>query len=279
MEIARSVTEARAWRRCVDSARVALVPTMGYLHDGHLSLVERARALAPVVAASIFVNPAQFAANEDLSRYPRDPERDLAKLKAAGVACVYMPDVEDVYPPGFASAVDVGPIATKLEGKFRPGHFRGVATVVCKLFGVMQPDVAIFGQKDAQQLLVIRRMTADLNLPVEIVAGPTVREPDGLAMSSRNVYLSPDERRQAPSLSNALSLARGRFEQGERRTRPIKLAMRRLIQSEPDTRIDYVSIADGATLDELTVIDRPALVSLAVRVGSTRLIDNTTLEP
>ena len=189
-----------------------------------------------------------------------------------------MPAAEEVYPPGFSTAVDVGPIAARLEGRFRPGHFRGVATVVCKLFAIVQPALAFFGEKDGQQLRVVRRMTADLNVPVAVVAVPTVRETDGLALSSRNVYLSPDERQQALCLSRALRLADERFRQGERRAASIRAAMRRLIRAQPAARIDYVSIADAVTLEELTTIDRPALVSLAVRVGTTRLIDNTTLQ-
>jgi pantoate--beta-alanine ligase len=189
-----------------------------------------------------------------------------------------MPDVAEMYPPGFATSVEVGPVASRLEGKHRPGHFRGVATVVCKLFQIVRPDVAYFGQKDAQQLRVIKRMVADLAVPVEIVGLPTVREPDGLALSSRNVYLSPDERRQALVLSRSLRLAEERYQAGERRAEAIRRAMRRLIREVPSTSIDYVSIADSETLEELQTIDRPALVSMAVRIGGTRLIDNTLLD-
>jgi pantoate--beta-alanine ligase len=276
MQIATTVAEMRAWRRAV-AGTLGLVPTMGYLHAGHLSLVHAARARCGTVAASIFVNPTQFGPNEDLASYPRDPERDLAMLREAGVGCVFMPAPEEVYPPGFATSIDVGPIAERLEGEHRPGHFRGVATVVCKLFTIVQPDAAFFGRKDAQQLAVITRMTADLNLPVEVVPMPTVREPDGLAMSSRNVYLSASERQQALCLSRALRLAEEHYAAGDRDAESIRAAMRSLIEREPDARIDYVSVADAATLDELDTIDRPALVSMAVRIGRTRLIDNTTL--
>ena len=188
MKVLRTVADVRDWRAATPDA-LGLVPTMGYLHEGHLALVREAREASACVAASIFVNPTQFGPNEDLARYPRDPERDLALLRQEGVAAVFIPAPEEIYPPGFSTFIDVGEIATRLEGAHRPGHFRGVATVVCKLFGIVQPERAYFGQKDAQQLLVIRQMVADLNLPVEVVAVPTVREEDGLALSSRNVYL------------------------------------------------------------------------------------------
>ena len=278
MQVLATVREMRAWRAAVPGT-LGFVPTMGYLHAGHMALVHAACAETDTVAASIFVNPMQFGPTEDLARYPRDPERDLAMLRDAGVACVFMPAVDEVYPPGFAAAVDVGALTARLEGRFRPGHFRGVATVVCKLFNIVRPDVAYFGQKDAQQLLVIRQMVRDLDMPVQVHAVPTVREPDGLALSSRNVYLSPDERGQALCLSRALRLAEQRFASGERDAGRIRRAMRRLIRTHPAARIDYVSVADVATLDELAVIDRAALVSMAVRIGGTRLIDNTILTP
>jgi pantoate--beta-alanine ligase len=276
MDLITTVEDMRGWRSGVHG-RAGLVPTMGYLHEGHLSLVRASLQRCDTTMVSIFVNPLQFGPREDLARYPRDIERDLTLLKAAGVACVFMPDAATMYPPGFATSIDVGPVVTRLEGAFRPGHFQGVATVVCKLFTITGPDVAYFGEKDAQQLLVIRRMVADLNLPVEIVGLPIVRESDGLAMSSRNVYLSPEERCQALVLSRSLRLAEERYEEGERRAEAIRRAVRRLIQSAPGAAIDYVSVADAETLDELRTIDRPALVSLAVRFGGTRLIDNTTL--
>lgn len=272
MHVLTTVAALRAWRESA-LGRVGFVPTMGYLHEGHLSLTRAARAATDTVAASIFVNPTQFGPNEDLARYPRDPDRDLALLEAEGVAAVFMPSPEEMYPSGFATFVEVGPVATRLEGAARLGHFRGVATVVCKLFGIVRPDEAFFGQKDAQQLLVIRRMTSDLNLGVEIVAAPTVREPDGLALSSRNVYLSAEERQRALAISRALRLAEQRLIAGAQPA-AVRAAMRRLLRAAGITRIVYVSVADAASLEELTEFDRPALVSLAVWVGGTRLIDN-----
>ncbi len=277
MDIVTTIEEMRRWRSRAAGC-VGVVPTMGYLHDGHLSLVRASRTRAEVTIATIFVNPLQFGPREDLARYPRDPERDCAMLAAEGVDCVFMPDATEMYPPGFATSIDVGPIASRLEGASRPGHFNGVATVVCKLFTITSPDVAFFGRKDAQQLRVIRRMVQDLSLPVEVVGMPIIREPDGLALSSRNVYLAEDERRHALVLSRALQLAEDRFAAGERRAEAIRRAMRRLIRTAPSATIDYVSIADTETLEELKEIDRPALVSLAVRIGGTRLIDNTMLD-
>jgi pantoate--beta-alanine ligase len=277
VKVTRTIAECRAARAALD-ADLGFVPTMGYLHEGHLALVRRARAECPSVAASIFVNPTQFGPREDFARYPRDPERDLALLEKEGVDLVFMPEAEEMYPPGFDTWVEVGTITRRLEGRARPGHFRGVATVVCKLFNIVQPRRAYFGEKDAQQLRVVRKMVQDLNLPLEIVPVPTVREPDGLALSSRNVYLSPEERRQALALSAALRLAQELVANGERRAAVIRARMRRRICQEPDARIDYVSVADAETLEELRVVDRPALVSLAVRIGSTRLIDNVVVE-
>lgn len=277
MEVVTSVSEMRAWRSRAAGC-VGLVPTMGYLHDGHLSLVRASCARADVTAATIFVNPLQFGPREDLARYPRDPDRDLTLLATEGVDCVFMPDAAEMYPPGFATSIDVGPITSRLEGASRPGHFNGVATVVCKLFTIAEPHLAFFGRKDAQQLRVIRRMVRDLNLPVEVIGMPIIREPDGLALSSRNVYLAEDERRHALVLSRALKLAEDRFAAGERRAEAIRRAMRQAIRSAPTATIDYVSVADSESLEELKVIDRPALVSLAVRFGGTRLIDNTMLD-
>ncbi len=261
------------------SGSVGLVPTMGFLHEGHLSLVRAARAECESVVVSIFVNPAQFGPGEDLARYPRDEERDLALLRDEGVDIVFMPPSEEVYPPGFDDWVEVtGPIAERLEGEHRPGHFRGVATVVARLFRVVQPDRAYFGEKDAQQLRVIRRMGADLGLPVEVVGLPIVREPDGLAMSSRNVYLSPAERVRALSLSRALAEAEESFRGGERDAAAIREAARRTLDAA-GVEIDYVSVADEGTLEELVAIDRSALLLIAARVGKTRLIDNALLTP
>jgi pantoate--beta-alanine ligase len=276
VKVAATVADCRRLRAELTGS-LGFVPTMGALHAGHLALVRRSRADNEHTAASIFVNPAQFGPREDFSRYPRDPQRDLALLEAEGVDLVFMPPVEEVYPPGFDTWVTVGVLARRLEGKFRPGHFRGVATVVCKLLNVVQPRRAYFGEKDAQQLRVVRAMVRDLDLPVEIVPVPTVREPDGLALSSRNVYLSADERRQALALSAALRLAQELVAGGERRAGVIRARMRRLIAAQPDARIDYISVADSETLAELRTIDRPALISLAVRVGGTRLIDNVVV--
>ena len=256
---------------------VGFVPTMGYLHDGHLELVRRARAENITVIASIFVNPSQFGPQEDFTSYPRDTERDLAMLEEENVRLVFMPAIEEMYPQGFSTWVDVEEITERLEGESRPGHFRGVATVVAKLFNIVQPDSAYFGQKDAQQLAVICRMVSDLGLNLDIVAVPTVREPDGLAMSSRNIFLTAEERKAALVLWKALCLARGHWEKGQRDVTSLRQEMASLIEHEPFANIDYISIADPETLQEIDVIDSPALVSLAVRIGGTRLIDNTML--
>jgi len=253
------------------------VPTMGYLHQGHLELVRRARAENKTVVASIFVNPTQFGPKEDFASYPRDPERDLALLEKEGTDIVFMPGAEEMYPEGFNSWVEVEKVADRLEGALRPGHFRGVATVVCKLFNIVQPHRAYFGQKDAQQLIVIKKMVADLDMDIEVIAVPTVREPDGLAMSSRNTYLDPEERKAALVLWKALSLAQERWQKGERSAERLRQEMTALIQKEPRATIDYVSIADPDSLEELSRIDGAALVSMAVRIGKTRLIDNITL--
>jgi len=257
---------------------LGFVPTMGYLHEGHLALVRQALAENKFAAASIFVNPTQFGPKEDFRKYPRDPERDLAMLKGVGTHLVFMPPVKEMYPEGFNSWVEVAGIAERLEGAHRPGHFRGVATVVAKLFNIVEPTRSYFGQKDAQQLLVIKKMVADLNMNLEVVASPTVREPDGLAMSSRNTYLNPKERQAATVLWKALSLSREMHQKGEHKADRLRQAMTQLISQEPLATIDYVSVADTETLQELNQIERPALISMAVRIGSTRLIDNIILE-
>jgi len=257
--------------------RVGLVPTMGALHEGHLSLVRRARADDDTVVASIFVNPTQFGPSEDYARYPRDQDRDLALLRDVGTDLVFMPPVEEIYPQGFDTYVEVGKLAQVLEGASRPGHFRGVATVVAKLFNIVQPHRAYFGQKDAQQLAVIRRLTRDLDLPVEVVGLRTVREPDGLAMSSRNAFLSPEERKAALVLYRSLEAAQELWRSGVRDASLIRQRMGEVLAGEPLARVDYVSVADAETLEELETVDRPALVSLAVRIGKTRLIDNVGL--
>jgi pantoate--beta-alanine ligase len=276
MKVVNSVAEMRAVRRGLTGS-VGLVPTMGYLHEGHLALVRRARSENETVVVSIFVNPTQFGAGEDFQTYPRDPERDLALLQGEEVDVVFIPPAEEMYPAHFGTWVDVQQITERLEGAFRPGHFRGVATVVAKLFNIVEPTRAYFGQKDAQQLIVIKRMVSDLNMNLELVAVPTVREPDGLAMSSRNTYLSPKERQAALVLWQALDLANQLWSEGERNAGKIRQKMKALIDSEPLAQIDYISVADAESLEELGEIDRPALVSLAVRVGKTRLIDNIVL--
>lgn len=268
----------RAWRRD-QTAAVGLVPTMGYLHEGHLSLVRESRRRDHATVVSIFVNPTQFAPTEDLSRYPRDEQRDLELLASQGVQAVFAPAESEIYPAGFQTYVSVEQLTAPLEGASRPTHFRGVTTVVLKLLNVVQPLRAYFGQKDAQQLAVVSRMVRDLDVPVEIVALPIVREADGVAMSSRNAYLSADERRAASVLALSLSLAERMFDGAERDASVIRAAMRDFIAAEPLAAVDYISIADAASLEEVDVIQQPALVSLAVRFGATRLIDNTVLRP
>ena len=276
MKIVETVVELEKLREKLPGP-VGFVPTMGYLHEGHLALVRQARAENASVAVSIFVNPTQFGPEEDFKQYPRDPRRDLSLLEREGVDLVFMPPVEEVYPPGFNSWVEVGRLTQRLEGASRPGHFRGVATVVARLFELVGPDRAYFGQKDAQQLIVIKKMVADLALDIEIVAVTTVREADGLAMSSRNTYLNPEERKQATVLYQALTLAQKLYSEGERNAETIRQKMKALIQKQPLADIDYISIADAETLEELDVVKPPALVSMAVRIGGTRLIDNVVL--
>ena len=257
---------------------VGLVPTMGFLHAGHLSLVRAARAVCASVVVSIFVNPSQFGPKEDLSTYPRDLPRDLELLQAAGVDLVWTPTPEVMYPPGYQSWITVEQVAAPLEGAMRPGHFRGVATVVAKLFNAVQPDRAYFGQKDAQQAAVIRRMALDLNFPLEIVICPIQREPDGLAMSSRNVYLNPEERIAARVLSQALQAAGVAYANGEQDARKLREVMANLIQAEPLARLQYVSCADPDSLQELDgLLTGRALLSMAVYLGKTRLIDNLVI--
>lgn len=265
--------------RAALSGTFGLVPTMGALHEGHLSLVRRAARECDRAGVSIFVNPAQFGPGEDLDRYPRNLERDLRLLEPLGVDLVWAPAPEAVYPPGFQTWVTVEELAKGLEGAVRPSHFRGVATVVAKLFNLFRPDRAYFGQKDAQQVAVIRRMVADLNFPVQIVVCPTVREPDGLAMSSRNAYLDPEERRAAAVLYRALCAARARWQGGERDAEALRAAVRAVVQAEPLARLDYVSAADPETLEELGRVTAGALLSLAVRFRHARLIDNLPLAP
>lgn len=253
---------------------IALVPTMGYFHEGHLELMRIAGRHADKVVVSLFVNPLQFGPSEDLARYPRDTEGDLLKARGVGVDVVYMPGVEEMYPEGFQTEVRVKRLPQHLCGLSRPGHFEGVATVVAKLFHATKPHIAVFGQKDYQQLAVITRMVVDLNMDIQILGVPTVRERDGLAMSSRNTYLSPEERVSALCLKKSLDLAEALYRQGTRDASAIRKAMVSLIEGHPLTRIDYVSLCDPVTLEDLRILDREVLVALAVRVGSTRLIDN-----
>ena len=257
---------------------VGLVPTMGALHEGHLSLVRRSRQMCDVTAVSIFVNPTQFAPGEDYEKYPRVLEADLEALASAGGAdFVLAPSPAAMYPEGFDAHVHIGGVTKRLEGEFRPTHFDGVAVVVLKLFNMSGADVAFFGQKDYQQAAVIKKMVRDLNLPVKIEVCPIVREPDGLAMSSRNKYLSAEERAQAPVLKKALDLAKEQIGAGNRDTADLKHRMRRLISAVPTAAIDYISIADPATLDELDTVSGPAVILLAVKIGATRLIDNIVI--
>jgi pantoate--beta-alanine ligase len=276
MQIAKTIAEMKALRM-KSLGSVGFVPTMGYLHDGHLALVKQARAENSVVVASIFVNPTQFGPTEDFKTYPRNIERDLALLEKERTDIVFMPSAEEMYPAGFSSWVEVEKVTDRLEGSCRPGHFKGVATIVAKLFDIVEPTRAYFGQKDAQQALAIKKMAADLNMNLEVIVAPTVRESDGLAMSSRNIYLNPQERQAATVLFKALTLAQNLWEKGERNAETIRQEMTSLISKEPIAKIEYVSIADTQTLEELSEIDRPALASLAVRIGKTRLIDNVLL--
>ncbi|HSF40937.1 MAG TPA: pantoate--beta-alanine ligase [Thermoanaerobaculia bacterium] len=269
----RRAVEAR--RR--DGERVAFVPTMGALHEGHLSLVRIARERADGVVASVFVNPAQFGPNEDFARYPRQPEKDAAMLETAGCDLLFLPDVETIYPPGNATFVEPAGAALGLEGACRPGHFRGVATVVCALFNLVRADVAVFGEKDAQQLAVIRQMVRDLHLPVEIVPGPTIREADGLAMSSRNAYLNPDERRAATVLYRSLRAAEEAIVAGERRGSEIRRLLLEKLNSEPLARVEYAEVVDAETFQPVETLSGRLVLPLAVRIGGTRLIDNFQL--
>ncbi len=277
MMIVSTLDELRSARLLLDG-KLGLVPTMGYLHEGHISLARRAKAECDHVAVSIFVNPTQFGPNEDLAKYPRDLDRDLHLLEDAGVDLVWTPTPEVMYPPGFQTWVEVEEMTRLLEGAQRPGHFRGVTTVVTKLFNAVQPAKAYFGQKDAQQAAVIRRMTLDLNFPIEIVVCPIVREPDGLAMSSRNVYLDPNQRKAATVLYRSLSAAKATYEKGEHDAKKLRQIMKVTLASEPLAQMQYVSCADYDTLQELEKVTGKTLLSMAVFLGKTRLIDNFVLE-
>ena len=271
-----SLSDLRVFRLSLDGT-VGLVPTMGYLHEGHLSLIRRARQECDHVLVSIFVNPAQFGPNEDLAKYPRDLARD-SKLIEPYTDLLWTPTAEIMYPRGYQTWVEVEQMTKPLEGAMRPGHFRGVTTVVAKLFNAFQPHKAYFGQKDAQQAAVIRQMVRDLNFPVEIVVCPIVREPDGLAMSSRNVYLDLQQRKAATVLYRSLSAAKEAYENGERDADQLRQMMKDVLSSEPLAQMQYVSCADYETLEELERVDRKALLSMAVYFGKTRLIDNFVLD-
>jgi len=260
-----------------DGRRIAVVPTMGALHDGHLALVRAARARADVVILTIFVNPTQFGPNEDLAKYPRDEAGDLVKARGAGIDLAFCPDAAAMYRPGSQTFVEVRELQKPLCGASRPGHFAGVATVVAKLFHVAQPHVAVFGEKDYQQLAIIRRMVRDLDFAIEIASVPIVREPDGLALSSRNAYLSPEQRRAALSLSAGLAAAERAFAAGERRADLLVAAARAPIEAQAEARIDYVELRDAEELSPVARVDRPGVLAMAVFVGTTRLIDNRVI--
>ena len=280
MRIARTIAEAREAVRQAKQAgkRVGFVPTMGYLHEGHLSLIDLCRKHADYIAVSIFVNPTQFGPGEDYERYPRDFERDRKLLEARGVDLLFAPSVEEMYPESPLIRFQIEQLADHLCGPKRPGHFPGVLLVVAKLFNVIQPDVAVFGQKDLQQLVIIKRLVRDLDFPVEIVAGPTVREPDGLAMSSRNEYLSPKERQNATVLYRALQQAKALIEEGERSAVAIIEAMREMIAQVEGARIDYIEIVELERLQPIERLEGRFAIALAVFIGPARLIDNLVLE-
>ena len=276
MQVARSIAGMKKLRReCAGS--VGLVPTMGYLHEGHLELVRQAKSENAVAVATIFVNPTQFGPGEDFKSYPRNLDRDLALLEKVKTDIVFVPPDEEMYPVDYDTRVEVGGLTAKLEGKSRPTHFQGVTTVCNKLFNIIQPDRAYFGQKDAQQVIVIQKMASELNMNLTVVVCPTVRESDGLAMSSRNTYLTEEERPSAAVLYKSLCVAKDMYEKGERDAARMRQAMQSLISGEPAAKIDYISIADAATLDEVDIIGGRVLVSLAVRLGKPRLIDNIIL--
>jgi pantoate--beta-alanine ligase len=276
VKVIDSIAQMRALRRRVTGV-VGFVPTMGYLHEGHLSLVRQARVENSEVIVSIFVNPTQFGVGEDYAVYPRDTERDLDLLEKEKTDIVFIPSVGEMYTLGFNAWVKIEGVTERLEGACRPGHFQGVTTVVAKLFNIVEPNRTYFGQKDAQQAIVIKKMAADLSMNLEVVVLPTIREEDGLAMSSRNIYLTHEERQAATILFKGLTLAHQLFNKGERNAERLRHEMVSLINGEPLVKIDYVSIAERSTLEELSTLDRPALASLAVRIGKTRLIDNILL--
>ena len=279
MKVVKSVAGmkalARQWKK--EGKKVGFVPTMGYLHEGHLSLVRESKKRADVTVVSIFVNPTQFGPHEDFKKYPRDLEKDSAYLEKGGVDCLFYPDAAEIYPPGYRTYVEVRGLQDRLCGKARPGHFQGVATVVLKLFDIVGPGLAFFGAKDAQQVLIIGKMAADLDLDTEVVTCPLVRDPDGLALSSRNAYLSPEERKAALVLSISLRWAERAISAGERDTAKVIAGIRAAIEAEPLARVDYVEAVDPVDLDPVAEVRGDVLIALAVFVGSTRLIDNVRL--
>lgn len=279
MQVIRKIREMQAIsdRLRAEGKKVGFVPTMGYLHEGHLSLVRKARGLSDLVVVSIFVNPTQFGPGEDFDRYPRDEEGDRSKLEAEGVDLLFIPEAAEMYPSGYQTYVEVQEVSKGLCGDFRPGHFRGVATVVAKLFNIVKPHLAVFGEKDYQQLLVIKRMVKDLDLDIEIVPGTLIREEDGIAMSSRNAYLSPEDRRKATILYRSLTKGKELFESGEKRAVQLREIVRDSIASKEGVTLQYVEIRDAETLESIERVDKPAVVAVAAKIGPVRLIDNMIL--
>ena len=276
-EIGKMKTYARIMKK--ENKLIGFIPTMGYLHEGHLNLMRTARKQADTVIASVFVNPMQFAPNEDFKKYPRDIKKDEELARACGVDVVFYPSDKDMYPPGFSTSVNVDKLTDVMEGASRPGHFKGVTTAVMKLFEIVKPDIAYFGQKDAQQAAVIKKMVEDLNMDITLKIMPTVREEDGLAMSSRNAYLSKPERKDAACLYESLKLAEEAFSSGEKNAKKIKKIIKDTISKKPSAKIDYISIVNAESLESVTELKGKALVALAVFVGKTRLIDNIILDP
>lgn len=280
MEVIETISKMQ--KKCDDlrlaGKTIALVPTMGFFHEGHLELMRVGKKHADVVAISIFVNPIQFGPNEDFDDYPRDLDGDLAKAKEVGVSLAFTPSVKEMYPDGFQTSIHVDKVTNHLCGLSRPGHFDGVTTVVSKLFNACKPHLGVFGQKDYQQLTVISRMVKDLNMDIKVIGVPTFREPDGLAMSSRNSYLNPGERESALCLKKSMDLAQELFDQGARNTQKIKKAIEELIQDHPFTEIDYISLSDPYSIEDIDSIEDEGLLALAVKVGKTRLIDNCVIK-
>jgi pantoate--beta-alanine ligase len=281
VEIIALPDEMQGWSQAARQRgeTIAFVPTMGFLHEGHLTLMHEGRKRATLLASSLFVNPTQFGPNEDFARYPRDFERDCEMMRKVPVDVLFAPAPDVIYPKGFQTWVEVTEMTRGLCGAHRPGHFRGVTTIVAKLFNIVQPHIALFGEKDYQQLRTIERMVRDLNFPVEIVPVPTVREPDGLAMSSRNAYLSPDERRKALALIGSLRAAEVAFSSGMRDPQQLVRVASEWLQKTPEVQLEYIEVVDAETLEQMAHIDRPVVVAIAARVGSTRLIDNVVLVP